>query len=154
MTAGAALLSACGSSSLTKADYNVKANAICRTAGSKTGPLITRLTAAAESLMSSGGHSASPALIGELRQLHGTAASTLAKLRALKPPTSGRIDQFLTPFATVTAALGHATEDAGAGRLQKALLEMEAVAPTSQRMTSAAKAAGLTACANALAAVP
>jgi len=149
----AALLSGCGSSASTKSQSIAKANAICRNVSSQTTPLIKHLTTAAESLLSSGGRRASQEVTSELQQLYTTANRTLAKLRALKPAVSD-IDQFLTPFATVTEALGRAARAAAAGQAETALLDVEAVASDSQQMTKAAKAQGLTACENALAAVP
>ncbi len=150
------LVASNGSSSSSETPYTMRANAICRTAGRTTGPLIQRLTTAAESLISSGGKNTSPHVAGELRQLHETATWTLAKLRAIKEPITDRtsIDQFLTAFAVVTKALGLAVNTAAAGQLQKALLEVESVASASQQMTSAAKSSGLTACESALAALP
>ena len=150
-----ALLSGCGSSASTKSQSIAKANAICRNVSSQTTPLIKHLTTAAESLLSSGGRRASQEVTSELQQLHTTANRTLEKLRALQPSAShSDIAQFLTPFATVTEALGRAAKVAAAGQAQTALLDVEAVASDSQRMTKAAKAEGLTACENALAAVP
>ncbi len=151
-----ALVASNGSGASSESSYNVRANAVCRTAGRTTGPLITRLTTAAESLISSGGKKTSPHVTGELRELHGTATVTLAKLRAIKEPATDRtsITQFLTAFAVVTRALGRAVTTAAAGQLQQALLEVESVASASQQMTSAAKSSGLTACASALAALP
>jgi len=150
------LVTGSGSSVSNDGQYTARANAICRIAGSTTLPVIKRLTTAAESLMSSGGEKSSPQVTGELRQLYVTARQTLTKLRAVKEPIAdrGSIEQFLTPFAVVTKALGQAATAAGAGQPQKALLEVEAVASDSQQMTSAAKSLGLTACQNALAAVP
>ena len=151
-----ALVASNGSGTSSKSPYAIRANAVCRTVGRTTGPLIERLTSAAESLMSSGGKKTSPHVTGELRQLYGTATVTLAKLRAIKEPITGRtsIEQFLRASAVVTKALGRAVKAAAAGQLQKALLEVESVASVSQRMTSAAKSSGLTACENALAALP
>jgi hypothetical protein len=145
-----------GSTPSNDRQYIAKANLICQTVGAKTGPLINRLTKAAEALISSSGQNASPQVAGELRQLSTTANDTLARLRALKSPAGGTnpIQEFLTPFATVTTALSRASTAAGAGQLEKALLDLEAAAPSARQMTSAAKAKGLTACASALALLP
>jgi hypothetical protein len=148
--------SSSSTSSSDSRQYVARANAICRATGTKTGPLIKRLTTAAESLISSGGQSASPQVARELGQLYATANDTLAKLRALKPISGGAspIRGFIAPFTIVAAALSKATTAALAGQPQKALLELETVAPSSQLMTSAAKAEGLSACASALAVLP
>ncbi len=150
-----ALVASSGSGTSSESSYTLRANAVCRTAGRKTRPLIERLTTAAESLISSGEDKASPHATGELRELYGTATVTLAKLRAIKEPTDRTsIGQFLTAFAIVTKALGRAVNTAAAGQLQKALLEVESAASASQQMTSTAKSSGLTACESALAVLP
>jgi hypothetical protein len=151
--AGVLLLAGCGSSAPTKAQYAAKADAICRTASGKTTPLIGQVISAAQSLSSSGGQSAARQLSNDLQQLHATAAGALTKLRALSQPAGGHaaIERFLTPFGSVTDTLGKAASAAAGGQPQKALGELEEIAPDAQQMTSAATAYGLTDCENMLA---
>ena len=130
--------------------------AICGAASQKTVPLIKRLTTAADSVGASGGARVGLELASELQALDTTASSTLAKLRALKQPTADRtrIRRFLTPFASVTDALNRAVGAVDSVQPQKALSDLEKVAPDAQQMTNAAKALGLTACQKALGGVP
>ncbi|HYB23497.1 MAG TPA: hypothetical protein VED41_06855 [Solirubrobacteraceae bacterium] len=151
---GLCLLAGCGASAPSKAQYTAKADAVCQAASAHTAPLIAQLTSAAESL-SSGNQSAAQELASLLQQLHALAASTLAKLQALRQPSGGHaaIEQFMTPFATLTGALAQAAAAAHAGEPQQALPELANAAPASQKMTSAAKAYGLTQCETAFAAL-
>jgi len=156
VAAASLLLAGCGVSRPTKTQYTARANAICRTASSKTTPLIEQLMAAAESLsVSAGGESVERQLASALQQLHPDAASALTQLRALEQPAAGRtaIERFLTPFASVTDGLRQAATAAAAGERQKALTELENVASDSVQMTSAAKAYGMTQCERVLAAL-
>lgn len=160
-TTSALLVAGCGSSASssrapTRAGYTVRANAICAAAGHKSALLIKQLTAAAESVGSSGGVRAGLELASELQQLDTTASSTLSKLRALEQPTADRaeIERFLTPFASVTAALNRAVTAVDSVQPQKALSDLERVAADARQMTNATKALGLTACQKALGGVP
>lgn len=147
---GALLLAGCGAGSPTKAQYTANANAICRTTGTQTAPLVEQLTTAAASLGSSG-QSAAGELAGALTKLHAVTAGALAKLRALRQPASERttIELFATSFATVDDALAEAAK-AAAGDPQLALAQLERAAPAAQQMVSAARAYGMDACENVL----
>lgn len=141
------VLAGCASSRPTKAQYTADANAICRSASTQTTPLLEQLTSAAESL-SSGGQTAARELTSALQKLHTAASSSLAKLRALEQPAAGHaaIERFLSPFATVTEALGQAAKAASAGQPQQALTRLAAAASASRQMTGAARAYGITQC--------
>lgn len=146
--AGGALLTGCGSSGPSKAQYTAKANAICRNAAAHTTPLVGQLTNAAGSL-SAANPAAARELAGALEQLHTTTAATLTKLRALKPPSTdpAAIEHFLSSFAVVAETLGKTATAAGAGQLQETLAQLEATAPAAGQMAAAAKAYGLNECA-------
>ncbi len=147
----ALLLAGCGASSPTKAQYTANANAICRTTGAQTAPLIEQLTTAAASLSPSG-QAVAGELASALTKLHAVTASALAKLRALKQPVSEHtaIERFLASFATVDDALAGAAKAAAAGNPQLALAQLERAAPAAQQMVNAARAYGMAACENVL----
>jgi|GEM_PF-2290244 hypothetical protein len=147
----ALLLAGCGASSPTKAQYTANANAICRTTGTQTAPLVEQLTTAVASLSSSG-QAAAGELASALTQLHAAAAGALAKLRALKQPAADgtAIRLFLASSATVDDALAGAAKAAAAGNPQLALAQLERAAPAAQQTVSAARAYGMAACENVL----
>lgn len=153
---GVVLVAGCGSSGSTKTDFIAKANAICRSASTKTAPLAQELIAAAASLSSSSGHSAGHHLTTALRKLDSTATNTLTRLQSLKLPTADRaeIERFLTAFASANDGLGRAAKAAGSGQPEQALSELKSLAADAGRMVRAAKASRLTVCENALGAVP
>lgn len=141
-------LAGCAVSRPTKAQYTVKAGAVCHTASAESAPLIERLASVGKSLKPGGQTAATRTLTGVLQELHAAASSSLAELRALEQPAAGHaaIARFLTPFATVVGALGQAQAAAGAGKPKQALAQLEQTATASAQMTAAAKAYGMTQC--------
>jgi hypothetical protein len=144
---GAIALAGCGSSAPSKAQYQAKADAICRDTRAQTAPLISELTAAAQSL-SAASRSSAGELDSTLRQLHTTASGSLAKLRALAQPTGGHatIERFLGAFASIVGALDQAAASAQAGHLQQALAQLAAAESASRQLASAAKDYGMADC--------
>lgn len=147
------LVAGCGSSTPTRSQYTASANAICRSASVRTVPLVKQLATAAAALSSSASQTGAREFAGALQELHATAAASLTKLRALKQPPADHaaIERLLTPFTTVTDALGDAASAITAGQPEKALTELERAAPAAQQITNAARAYGLAECATVLA---
>jgi hypothetical protein len=145
------VLTGCGTSKPTQAQYVAKANAICAGAGAQTKPLIAQVGSAAGSL-SSGGQTAARQLAAALQNLNAVTRSSLAKLRALEEPTSGHatITRFLSSYGALSGALGSAAAAAGAGQPQQALAQLAKALPVSQQMASTATAYGMSRCASLL----
>ena len=141
------LLAGCGGASRpTQAQYAAKADAICHTASTQTGPLVTQLASAAGSL-SSGGQTAARQLTEALQSLHDAAAGSLAKLRALEQPSNhAAVQEFLSSYATVTDALTGAAASAAAGQPQQALAKLQSALSASRQMAAAAKTSGMASC--------
>jgi len=140
-------LAACGSSGPTKSQYVAKAQTICANAKKQTEPLIRQITASAGALVKHDTHAITT--IGtSMGQLHGIAATTLEKLRKLKQPSGDHaaIERFLTPFAGVTSALGHAATSLTEDQSQQAFATLEQLRPVSQEARSGAQAFGLAQC--------
>ena len=137
-----------------KSAYVDKANAICQTARTETGPLITQVTSLAGSL-ASGGASTAQRLVGTLSRLHTVAAGYLAQLQRLKQPSGDHtaIERFLTPLGQVVNAIGKAALAVGSGQLPAALGLLEQAAPVAQDATAAAHAYGMRQCETVVAAL-
>jgi hypothetical protein len=153
------LLAGCGSSSgtpsgPTKAQYVAKADAICKAAGEKTAPLISKLEAGGAALLS-----ASPAAARQLSTvvggLHEDGSSALAQLRALKQPTGEKtaIESFLSPLSNVVSATGQAASSLGSGQGSAALGLLAEVQAEAQKATKAADAYGVQPCGSVVSAV-
>jgi hypothetical protein len=140
-------MTACGSSSPTPAQYAAKADAICASARTQTGPLVQQLATDAQSL-SSGGQAAEQRLTGALQSLHGTASEALGKLRKLQRPSSGvqPVERFLASLGTVVTALERSAGDAAAGRPERALAALGQSAPVAGQLAEAARQAGMRQC--------
>jgi hypothetical protein len=148
------LLTGCGSSSPTRAQYVASADTICRSAAAQTAPVVAQVTSAAAAL-SSTGQSAGRQLVSGLQSLHAITRSSLAKLRALAQPASGRatIQRFLSGYESLSVALGRAATAASNGAPQQALAQLREALSASYAMGSAARAADLSRCASPLLAV-
>jgi len=138
-----------GSSSPAKARYVAQANAICKAASARMGPLIDDVTAGAASV-TSGAAGATGRLASNLGALQRVASDYLAKLEGLKQPSGDRaaIERFLTPFARIVDSLQSATAAVGAGRMPQALALLERSAPVAQAASTGAQAYGLDQCAS------
>jgi hypothetical protein len=137
-----------GSSSPAKARYVAEANAICKAASARTGPLIDDVTAAAASI-TSGGAGATGRLANDLEALHRVASEYVAKLKRLRQPSGDHaaIQRFLTPFAKIVDSLGAAAAAVTAGQMPQALALLEHAAPVAQAASSGAQAYSLDQCA-------
>lgn len=151
------VVTGCGSSSNsgpTKAQYVAKVDAICKSAGSKTAPLVSKVVAGGASL-ASGSARAAHELAPVLQQLHATGAASIAQLRALKQPIgeSSKIEGFLSPLTNVVAAVGQAASSLSAGQPSGALGLLAQVESDAQQTMSAAQAYGVAACGSVLSAL-
>jgi len=135
----------------THAQYAAAANAICATARSQTGPLITKIKAEGVAAVLTG----SGALAASVKRLHDVAAANLAKLRALVPPAGERaaITRFLGPLAAVVTQIGKAAAALAGHQAINAVALIEQAKPLAARVTSAARAFGAGRCGSVLAAL-
>jgi hypothetical protein len=152
-----AVLAGCGSSSSsapTKAEYVAKADAICKAAGEKTAPLVTKLESSAGAI-ASGSATVAREVAPVLVKLHEVGASSLSQLRALKEPTGEKaaIEKYLSPLTNVVAAAGQAASSLGAGQPSAAFGLLAQVESDAQQATSAAGAYGVAPCGSVVAAI-
>jgi hypothetical protein len=153
VTVGLLALAGCGGgghktpSAPTKAQYISQADALCKAAGAKTGPLIHQIALGAASLVT-GGPSAANQIASLLVQLHSEAAGTLAKLQALAQPKGDakKIEAFLTPLSSIVDAISGAVTALHQGKVTQVVTSLEAAAPLATQVKSAASSYGLTQC--------
>ncbi len=152
------LLAGCGSSSKpsgpTKAQYVTKADAICKAAGEKTAPLISKLEAGGAAL-ASGSPAAARELATVVGGLHEYGASALTQLRALKQPKGEKtaVESFLSPLSNVVSAAGQAASSLSSGQGSAALGLLADVQSEAQKATKAADAYGVAPCGSVVAAI-
>ena len=147
---GALALAACGgggSSGATKAQYDSKANAICKTAAAQTAPL-KKAVAAGVPALATGATSSLVTLTADLAKIHTDASSALTKLRALKEPSraSKQIGKFLTPLSSIIASIGKGATALGQRNTAAALSALEGAQALPQEIASAAGDYGLSQC--------
>ncbi len=152
-------LAACGSSKPkasgpTKAEYITKANAICKAAGEKTAPLISKLEAGGAAL-ASGSPAAARELASVVAKVHEYGVASLSQLRSLKQPKgeAAAIERFLSPLSNVVAAAGQAASSLGSGQASAALGLLAHVETEAQAATKAADSYGVTPCGSVVAVV-
>jgi hypothetical protein len=158
--AAALALAGCGSSGSsassgpTKAQYVAKADAICKAAGEKTAPLISKLVAGGAGL-ASGSASAAHELAPVVGKVHEYAAASLTQLRALERPKgeASAIEKFLSPLSNVVGAAGQAASSLSSGQGSAALGLLAQVQTEAQQATKAASAYGVAPCASVVAAL-
>ena len=155
------VLAGCGSSNSssssngpTKAQFVSKADAICKAAGEKTAPLVSKLLAGGAGL-ASGSATAARELAPIVAKLHEYAAASLAQLQALKRPKgeASAIQTFLSPLSNVVGAAGQAASSLGSGQGSAALGLLAQVQTEAQQATKAASAYGVAPCGSVLAAI-
>ena len=142
-----------GTSGPTKAQYVVKADAICKTAKTRTTPLIREIAASVASL--EGGSGNVQALATLVDRLHTEAAADLARLRALAQPSGDHaaIERFLQPLTSVVDAMGKAVSALRGGQPLQAVGLLQQMQSTAQQFTSAAQGYGVTQCSQLLSAL-
>lgn len=142
------------SSAPTKAQYTAKADAICKSAAAITAPLIAKLESSGPAL-ATGSASVARELAPIVSKLHEVGSSSLAKLRALKPPAgqAGAVEEFLSPLTNVVGAAGQAASSLSSGQGAAALGLLAQVETDAQQATSAARAYGVAPCGSVVAAI-
>lgn len=149
---GLVLLSACGTSATSQAEFTAKAKPLCRAAGGETAPLVEQLVPAAESLsVASDNREAGKALEASLRGLHTDAANLLERLGELTQPTGAHsaLTRFLAALGRVTRALAQAAEASTGDKPAAALSQLNRLAPEVGRLDASATESGLADCSSA-----
>jgi hypothetical protein len=147
---GALAVAACGgggSSGPTKAQFDSKANAICKTAAAQTTPL-EKAVAAGVPALATGATSSLVTLTADLAKIHTDASAALAKLRTLKRPSgaSKQIEKFLTPLSSIIDSIGKGATALGQRNTAAALSALEGAQSLPQEIATAAGGYGLPQC--------
>ena len=136
-----------GSSGPTKAQFDSKANAICKNAAAQTAPL-EKAVATGVPALATGATSALGTLTTDLGKIHTDASAALAKLRALKQPSgaSKQIGKFLTPLSSIIDSIGKGATALGQRNAAAAISALEGAQALPRQIATAAGDYGLTQC--------